>query len=105
MLQLEGFQSMAGADEKKDEVTHIGMFRRRLAQSFGHLRNRSNTGPADPSAAGERSQNDLSSDPSATGVCRDASAQSLADGPVTDSNLATGPNPAATAAKLKVGLL
>ena len=104
-LQLEGFKSSGGPDEKKDEVTHIGMFRRQLAKSFGHLRSRSNTGPAaDPSAAGERSQNDLSSDASSAGIYRDASAQNLAEGPVTDSNLATGPNPGATAAKLKVGM-
>ena len=104
MLQLEGFKSR-GSDEKKDEVTHIGMFRRRLAQSFGHLRSRPSTGPTDPSAAGERSQTDLSSGSSSTGAYRDASAQNLAEGPVTDGNLATGPNPAATAAKLKVGPL
>ena len=105
MLQLEGFKFSGGPDEKKDEVTHIGMFRRQLAKSFGHLRSRSNTGPTmDASAAGERSQNDLSRDSSTSaGIYRDASAQNLAEGPVTDSNLATGPNPGATAAKLKVG--
>lgn len=104
LMQLEGLKSSGGADEKKDEVTHIGMFRRQLAKSFGHLRSRSNPGPAmDASAAGERSQNDLSSDASSAGIYRDASAQNLAEGPVTDNNLATGPNPETTAAKLKVG--
>lgn len=82
-------------------MTHIGMFRRQLARSFGHLR-RSSVGPTDPSAAGDRSQHDPSSHSGSAGIYREGSAAKLADGPVTDGNLATGPNPSATAAKVKV---
>ena len=93
LLQLEGFRS-SGAEEKKDEVTHIGMFRRKLAQSFGHLHSQSGRGGAE--AAADRASREAN-------AC--ASSQGLAEGPVTDNNLATGPNVGATAAKLKVGLL
>lgn len=93
-LQLEGFRS-SGAEENKDEVTHIGMFRRKLAQSFGHLHSQSGSGRGRGEAAAERAARKASAS---------ASGQGLAEGPVTDNNLATGPNPAATAAKLKVGL-
>ena len=93
-LQLEGFRS-SGAEEKKDEVTHIGMFRRKLAQSFGHLHSQSGSRRGGGEAAAERAAREASAG---------ASGQGLAEGPVTDNNLATGPNPAATAAKLKVGL-
>jgi len=101
IVQLEGFKSSCGADEKRDEVTHIGMFRRRLAQSMGHRRAEDGTG-ADASAAGDPSQSGHGSEGSSAGTDRSASAQKLAEGPVTDSNLATGPNPGVTAAKLKV---
>ena len=103
MVQLEGLKCQGGADEKKDEVTHIGMFRQQLARSFGHLRKRSSTGNLEASAAGDPSQDGHSSSSSDASNSRAASVQNLADGPLTDSNLATGPNPAATAAKLKVG--
>ena len=103
MVQLEGLKCKGGADEKKDEVTHIGMFRQQLARSFGHLQKRSSTGNLEASAAGDPSQDGHSSSSSDASNSRAASVQNLADGPLTDSNLATGPNPAATAAKLKVG--
>ena len=76
-------------------MTHIGMFRRKLAQSFGHLHSQNHSGRGGAEAAAERATREASAS---------ASGQGLAEGPVTDNNLATGPNPAATAAKLKVGL-
>lgn len=92
-MQLQGFK-LSGGDQKRDEVTHIGMFRRKLAQSFGHLRSQNgNTADAAGSAAAAGAKEGDSSS---------ISGQSLADGPVTDSNLAAGPNAGATAAKLKV---
>ena len=75
-------------------MTHIGMFRRKLAQSFGHLQSQSGRDGA--GAAADRATKEASAG---------ARGQGLAEGPVTDNNLATGPNPAATAAKLKVDRL
>ena len=69
------------------------MFRRKLAQSFGHLQSQGGRDGAE-AAAGQVTRE--------ANAC--ASGQGLAEGPITDNNLATGPNPAATAAKLKVGL-
>lgn len=90
-MQLEGFKS-SGGDQKRDEVTHIGMFRRKLAQSFGHLRSQNGHTASAAGSAGAAGAEEGDSSIS----------QPLADGPVTDNNLATGPNSGATAAKLKV---
>ena len=92
-MQLQGFKS-SGPDQKRDEVTHIGIFRRKLAQSFGHLRSQNGDTADAAGSAGAAGAEE--------GDSGSISGQPLADGPVTDSNLATGPNAGATAAKLKV---
>jgi hypothetical protein len=82
---MEGVQ--AGCKEtSRDEVFHIGMLRRRLAQSLSHLRN----------VNGQRRP----VKPTATNIAKhvkeleDADV-GMAEGPITDESLARGPNPEA----------
>ena len=93
--QLEEMQT-ASKGKPKDEVTHIGMMRRRLARSLNSLRHpqKSSQAPVKPTAA-----NLAANTAQQVGT-------SLAVGSAEDEDLARAPDPEAAAANLaRVSLL